>query len=249
MTDCKNLQEHYEAFALGALEGEERAELESHLERRCATCTPAVEEARSLAAELAWLADPVAPPSRVRRRLMAEVRGEKQEAARPSTWTHWVAWGAAAAALVFAFVAHRESTRLETQIAGLERQYDQLSTQNSEYRRVLTIISAPATRPVSLGAADSPQLHAYWNEPLGLVLAGSSLPAPGPDRTLQLWIVPAAGNPISVGIFRPDENGNVLSVFTPSFRIAGTAALAISDEPAGGSPQPTTTPAWVGSVG
>lgn len=249
MIDCKNLQEHYEAFALGALEGEERAELESHLERHCETCTPAIEEARALASELAWLADPVAPPSRVRRRLMAEVRGEEQEAARTVRWTNWVAWGAAAAALIFAFVVRQESTRLEMQIAGLEQRHGELSEQTTQYRRVLNIISAPATRPVSLGAADSPQLHAYWNEPLGLVLAGSSLPAPGPDRTLQLWIVPAAGNPISVGIFRPDDEGNVLAVFTPSFQIAGTAALAISDEPAGGSAQPTTTPAWVGSIG
>ena len=28
-----------------------------------------------------------------------------------------------------------------------------------------------------------------------------------------------------------------------------TAALAISDEPAGGSPQPTTKPNWVGALG
>lgn len=249
MTDCKNLQEHYEAFALGALEGEERVEIESHLERHCETCTPAVEEARALAAELAWLAAPVEPPSRVRRRLMADVRGEKQQAAPATSWTQWVAWGAAAAALIFAFVVRQESTRIETQIAGLEQQYGELSAENTQYRRVLSIISAPATRPVSLGAAGSPQLHAYWNEPLGLVLAGSNMPPPGPDRTLQLWIVPTAGNPVSVGIFRPDDAGNVLSVFTPSFQIAGTAALAISDEPAGGSPQPTTTPAWVGPLG
>jgi anti-sigma-K factor RskA len=30
---------------------------------------------------------------------------------------------------------------------------------------------------------------------------------------------------------------------------ADAAALAISDEPAGGSPQPTTAPAYVGSIG
>jgi anti-sigma-K factor RskA len=30
--------------------------------------------------------------------------------------------------------------------------------------------------------------------------------------------------------------------------MANTKALAVTEEPAGGSPQPTTTPKWVGAI-
>jgi anti-sigma-K factor RskA len=75
------------------------------------------------------------------------------------------------------------------------------------------------------------------------------VPAPASDRTLQLWIIPTQGNPIDAGIFRPDANGRALYIASPGVSISQAAALAITDEPAGGQPQPTTTPIWVGQIG
>ncbi len=39
MSDCEQLRQHYDAYALGALEGEERAEIDVHLKRGCPICT------------------------------------------------------------------------------------------------------------------------------------------------------------------------------------------------------------------
>jgi anti-sigma-K factor RskA len=66
--------------------------------------------------------------------------------------------------------------------------------------------------------------------------------------TLQLWMVPKKGAPMSVGIFRPDAAGHVMLVAATGEPITEIAALAISEEPAGGSAQPTSPPVWVGPL-
>jgi anti-sigma-K factor RskA len=74
---------------------------------------------------------------------------------------------------------------------------------------------------------------------------------PSGNRVLQLWLIPKAprGKPIPSLTLRPDADGHfVLLVSNPLELMAETKALAITEEPAGGSPQPTTTPRWVGGV-
>jgi anti-sigma-K factor RskA len=49
--------------------------------------------------------------------------------------------------------------------------------------------------------------------------------------------------------FWPDANGKITEmVDDPPEVMAQTKALAITEEPAGGSQQPTSTPIWVGGV-
>lgn len=68
-----------------------------------------------------------------------------------------------------------------------------------------------------------------------------------PDRALELWAVPAAGAPRSLGLVSPQEASVVRKNKVP----AGTAALAVSLEPAGGSTTgaPTGPVLFVGKLG
>ena len=245
--DCNHLQEHYEAFALGICEDPEAAEIRAHLEEGCETCTPGVEKAGFAASQLAYLAAEVEPPARVRRKLLSALEEPERRAA--FNWAAAVAWGVAAVLLVGVFLFRQQSRALNDHLAELESRYDELASENETLRRVLAVVSSPETLPISLRAPTSPRLHAYWNDDLGLVLAGSNMRVLSADRTYQLWVVPKEGNPISVDIFRPAEDGGVLLIATPTAGIPESAALAISEEPAGGSPQPTTQPEWVGPVG
>jgi anti-sigma-K factor RskA len=250
--ETRDRQQQYLEFALGTLEGDEYEEIRRLLDQGDQECSRGVAEARAVVAELSYAAPQATPPADVRKRLLAAVA----EPRRSRSWTPYLAWAAAAGLLIFAVLTGRRAQNLEVELADVQQRYDQLSIEHQQilaetqtYRRVLAIVSAPGTRAVSLSAQQSPQLQAYWNEPLGLVLAGQNVPAPAPDRTLQLWIIPAQGNPIDAGIFRPDDTGRTLYITSPGISMAQAAALAITDEPAGGQPQPTTTPIWVGPIG
>jgi anti-sigma-K factor RskA len=67
-------------------------------------------------------------------------------------------------------------------------------------------------------------------------------------RTLQLWLVPKTGMPVSVAIFHPDTAGEIALVAPVNMPKTEIAALAVTDEPAGGSPQPTTPIVWMAQV-
>lgn len=257
MTDCAQLKEHYESYALGALEGAERAELEAHLARKCPTCAAELERARWLVAQLASLAPAADPPARLRRSILKAVQAPSVPESRHS-WMHVWAWVGVAALVLFSLYSVRETRRLERKLAALQKQIraEQSQTQALEsdrqlYQRALAILAAKDTREMKLkpaGPRALPEVHAYWNAQFGLVVAGHQVPSPAADRTFQLWVVPKKGSPVSAGIFRPDATGHVLHITKPEADWAAAAALAITDEPAGGRPQPSTKPLWIGPV-
>ena len=74
---------------------------------------------------------------------------------------------------------------------------------------------------------------------------------PPSNRTLQLWLIPKTpgAKPMPSMMWRPDANGNfMLMVANPPESMRDVKALAVTEEPAGGSPQPTSAPMWLGSV-
>jgi anti-sigma-K factor RskA len=105
---CEQLAALYDEYALGVLEGEERAEIEAHLARNCPTCTPGVAEARWMVAQLAHTAPAAQPSGALRNKIMEAVqlasgpaRGvvsrEQPKRSAPRTLFPAWAWVAAAA--------------------------------------------------------------------------------------------------------------------------------------------------------
>jgi anti-sigma-K factor RskA len=60
-------------------------------------------------------------------------------------------------------------------------------------------------------------------------------------RSTELWLIPAGGTPISIGVFRPDATSVLALNASLLAQLGPTAAMAVSIEPQGGSPtgQPT----------
>ncbi len=260
MSACDQFRELYEPYALGSLDREERAAFEAHLATNCPACTRAVEEARGLVAQLAYLAPEASPSASLKKRLFDAVRAGKVPAGRAAPFLPWWAWAGVVALLVATVVSTWEARReaaelrkLHDEFAKVQKERAELAAQIERAQRTETILADPASRQVQLAtkAPNLPGVRAYWNAQFGIVLTGAKVPAPQGNRTLQLWLVPKGlgAKPISAGIFRPDAQGNLtLLVTNPPAGITDTAALAISDEPEGGSPQPTTTPIWVGAL-
>lgn len=72
-----------------------------------------------------------------------------------------------------------------------------------------------------------------------------------PGRAPQLWLLPAGGKPISVGMISRDKPTTLALAPALLARLGPTAALAVSVEPIGGSPtgQPTGAVIAKGTIG
>ena len=254
-----------EAYALGALDAQDRAGVEAHLATGCAGCARALAEGRWLVSQLAYLA-PAAEPSReVHGRLLKSVQAEAKErgqAAPVQTQPAipWWMWGAVAAALLFALYnswnAARERAAIEATRQEVTKAIEEQQKAQQELalaRREAVILGDPRSLKIRMPAAKEhlPALEATWHQALGIVVTGRKLPLPAGHRTLQLWLIPKVpgGKPLPSLALRPDADGNFdLLVARPPDGIAATKALAITEEPPGGSEQPTTAPIWIGAT-
>jgi len=263
--NCDQFRELIEAYALGALDPEERAALEAHLATGCSDCAKAAEEARWLVSQLAYVAPEASPSDMLKGRLMQTVRAEAQSQAQPhvlrtkNAIPFWL-WVGVAALLVFSVYSAWNMRRLQNEIleannraAALIGEREKSEQQLALAKREAMILMDPNSVKIALksGDAQGPQLEAKWHSEWGVVVMGENIPMPSPHHVLQLWFIPkAAGKmPMPSMMIRPDANGKfVLLVSSPPESMDATKALAISEEPEGGSPWPTNPPRYSGGV-
>jgi anti-sigma-K factor RskA len=266
LKDCEQLAPLYEEYALGVLEGEERAEIEAHLARACPRCKPGVAEARWIVAQVAQLAPDAAPPAALRAKILDAAKSStdvprtvvsfEKPARKIAMFPAW-AWVAAAALALITGYTVRQMGIQSTQLAELRRQMrlatlqsQVLKDQLDEGRMVASVMMSPDSMPLKLMPKDKsmPMVHAYLHPHMGVAITADQMPALSPSQTLQLWFVPKTGKPLSVAIFHPDSQGQIALVAPVNMPMNEIAALAITEEPAGGSPQPTTAIAWMAQM-
>ena len=265
MKNCDQFRERTEAYALGALDPEERVALEVHLASGCSECAKAVEEARWLVSQLAYTAPEAAPSEVLKRRLMQTVRAEAQSQVKPHAMPSrgaiplWLLAGVAAL-LAFSIYSAWNTRRLEGEIreannraAAVVGERQKIEQELLLAKREATILMDPSSVKIALkgGDAQGPQLEAKWHSQWGVVVMGENIPMPSPHHVLQLWFIPKAPGkmPMPSMMVRPDANGKfVLLVSNPPESMDATKALAISEEPEGGSPWPTNPPRYSGGV-
>lgn len=262
MTDCAQLATLYEECALGVLEGEELAELERHLARNCPQCTAGVARARWVVSQLALAAPSSEPPLALRTKILAAVQEAEPRAAKPQRagggmlFPAWACAAAAALALLTGYSV-RQMWRQNIELQTLQRQIGVAQAQNralqDEFAKQAMISEIAMSKEsvwFDLMPKDKtmPMVHACWHAHMGLVLSAEKMPPMTSEWTLQVWAMPKSGKPMSIGIFRPDASGTASMVMPVRLAMADTAAIAISEEPAGGSPQPTAQPMWLAAM-
>src|SRR6266542_4163101 len=144
---CEELRDEYELYALGLADEPERSELGEHLHRGCKSCTAGVRGARGTVAALALTSPPMAPPARLRRRIMASVGVE------PRHWGWfaplWVAVSALCLVTAFYFYGRDRDNALQ-----LARSREAARAQMIELARLneaLALLNQPETRQVTFG--------------------------------------------------------------------------------------------------
>ena len=220
----EELREEYGAFALGVAEEPGRLEIAEHLARKCDECTAGVRQALATVALMSGAVAVAEPPARLRRRVVAMVRKEAKQSWIPGG-IPWAVAAVLAVALVSVSLTGRVAQRDKDALAKLEQ--------------ALQVLNDPAAKDVSFG---DPQAsgRVLVSPSRGVVLIAAHLPKLERDRIFQMWVIPAQGNPISAGTFLSE--GDDTAVYVRTGAVTGAAAIAVTVEPAGGSPQPTTTP-------
>lgn len=211
------LREGLGAYALNAMEPLEARRIERHVDE-CDDCANEVRLLREAAAELSWLSEP-ADSSELEDRLISALprRG-------PSRWTARVLAGVAAVAVAIAGLLG----------AGLVRE----RSRTAELTEVLASATRRAVMAPQHGFSGSGVLHLAEGR-AALIL--QDVPDPGRGRTYQLWGL-EAGEPTSLGLV--EGAGRVVRLFDLD---VPAEAFAVTIEPDGGSPVPTTDPVLVGA--
>ncbi len=242
-------------YALDALGAEERASFEAHL-AACAACRAEVHALREMSGLLAHAAPAATPPPGLRERILEEARRAPRigRARAPSAgraaprWPPAVPWLAAAAGLVLAVVAGVNAWRDQGARAGLARALDTARAALDSQSALIAAITDPAGGTATLAATGKgPAMRLYWNRARRvLVVAAFDLPPAPPGRTYQLWGITQGAPPVSLGVFNTPPGGRGILRLTMPAGVTPTQS-AVTEEPAGGSPQPTQQPFLVGA--
>jgi anti-sigma-K factor RskA len=260
----EELREQASAYVLGALDGDDRQRFEAHL-AGCAECQAEVRSFRPVVDALARSVDAREPSADLRARVVGAVtRGQTRTTeiptamgrSRSSTVIPWVLATAATIALAaltpYTAQLRNRTRELAAVVRDLSARLADSDRQLLVARNNVSLLLAPDVRRVDLrGQASAPQAggRAYFSRTRGVYFVATDLPSIAADKAYQLWFVlPGGANPVSAAVFSADAGGRAELIANVPAGMTDPSVLAVTLEPAGGSPQPTTTPFLVGNV-
>jgi len=243
-------------YALGALSNEERRAVEKHL-RECSACNREIELLRGDLALLAVSVSGPKPPARSRQRLMSaiakEVRGARVRSRELKFRWGFFEWAGAAALSVIVVVLALQNMNLHRRVSDLEANSGAQQKQVVQAKQLLAALtSADAAHFTLVSAKGPPQPQGkaiYLSSTGTLVFFASNMPELPPQKTYELWLIPANGAPVPAGVFRPDAHGSAAVIKPPLPTGIEAKTFAITVEPESGSAAPTSTPIMVGIGG
>ena len=183
--------------------------------------------------------DDVKPPARLKRRVMAAI------GVRHRSWT-WAAALAAACMLVVALWLGEQERERTAQLADARRALLEVSADRDHMAAALRMLDQPDTILVGFGKGQPapPKGNVFVNGRSGVLLIALQLAgraAAGPS-------VRNVGDPqgrraaAGMGMFQPTANGMGFNMLAGPVDLASVGTIAVTVEPAAGSPAHTTTP-------
>ncbi len=223
------------AYALGALDPEEAAQVEAHL-MVCETCRAELRAYEEIVGDMALAVPQEASPPGLKRRILADIMAEPEPAQTPPSPSWWQrvlvalrppnhAFAAVAAVLLLILLT--SNLILLSRLRTLERQAAMIPP--------LPVVAlygsdkAPQARAVLILSEDGQ--HG--------ALVVDDLPPLDENHAYQLWLITPDGKRDSGAVFRVDENGYVTLMVENPKPLKEYAAFGVTIEPASGSPQPT----------
>ena len=232
-------------YALGALTAEERAAFEAHL-ADCAVCRADVQALGEVSGLLAHAAAAATPRPALRERILREARAVRPLAAggRGLPWLAVAAAVVLAVAAGVAYLKERGSRQMLERAVAVAR--DSLAAQQ---QLVATLLAPDVNTAVLASKGRPPTARVFWNPSRHrVVMAVFDLPPAPAGRIYQLWAIQTGKAPVSLGIFNTAPDGRLTTSLDVPPALVAFDVTAVTEEPAGGSPQPTQQPFLVGKL-
>jgi anti-sigma-K factor RskA len=247
--DKERFDDLKEAYVLGALPEEERLEVERYLAER-PDLQVAVEDLGAFADLLALSPEQQEPSPELRRRIMDTVQAEAVQTqvhprAERRSWLDrlWDAVGlrdlALAGATVLVVGLFSWGMLLQGEVKDLQGRVQGLQGQVQD--------QSQGPQMIALGGAGTEQgarAEVVTLEGDRAVLVAEDMPPVPEGKTYQIWVI-KGDTPQPSGLFEP-KGGSIAAVVEKP--VEGADAVAVTVEPEGGSPKPTTDPMLVGEV-
>jgi anti-sigma-K factor RskA len=227
------------AFVLDALSEMERRAFEEHMSS-CAACTQEVAELRETTARLG-MATATTPPPELWNRVRTATTQVRQlppvsddgVVIRPRRWTTRVAVFAAAASVLAAVGIGIGWYATNSQLK------DDLATSQTEIDKLHSVLSAPDVKSSSATVGNANVTAVISRSRDEMVVLVKGLPALPADHVYQAWFVTPENKVTSAGLLAGTSGSMTADDLTAA---RGANALALTVEPSGGSPTPTTLP-------
>lgn len=248
-------QETAAAYALDALDPAERSEFEAVL-ARSEDAQRSVAEFQEVVSLLAYAAPAVEPPASLRTRVLSEAgdvrpiasarRNPNEKRGQTRLWTAYIALAASVMVAVLLGSRYADERAVSARLAASA---DTLRSTLASRDAIINSLLAPEVQTIRLSAnVNAAAARMYVNNATRQVILATFQLAPAPEgRTYQLWGIGRGGAPVSLGTFNTTANGEARMVATVPAGLTIDVG-AVTEEPAGGSAQPTSAPFLVGQV-
>jgi anti-sigma factor RsiW len=230
--ESEQLHELSAAYALDALDPAEREEFELHLST-CERCRVDVASFTGTAAALAYAAPPADPPPHLRDDILRRAHEDRPSAVVLPFRRRRVELALSSALAVAAAAA----IILGIWASSLHGKVDQQRSALGARDHVVAILGDPVASHHPLAGAGGQLVVAHS----GGVLVMPGLTAPPKGKTYEAWVI-KGGVTKPAGLF---SAGHDVLLDQP---VSQGAVVAVTVEPAGGSPQPTRKPFASASV-
>lgn len=217
---CEDRKDLWMLYAAGQLDPGEQEALRKHILTGCPSCSCAFAEAEATVAQLALAVVPIPPPPAAFDRIIAVIHNTPPIRGVRRRWPR-LAGPACAAVLAVAL----------TSVAWLYLTQDARRFWRSS--NLVTVVLTSKTQPAAKGQVWWDHDSRQWR------ISVINLAPTAEGREYELWLIPVDGKPIRSQTFNVRAGKRSTIVVPVPSEIGTTAVAAITDEPLGGSDQPT----------
>jgi anti-sigma-K factor RskA len=221
------------AYALDALDPEERETYEAHL-AQCARCREELTGLGETATALAFGVTSPAPPERLRGQILAAAAAERENIVALPVRRPWLGRAVATAASVAACAA----IGLGIWASTLSNSLDHARTTGARAELAAQVLADPDSQKIALTGGDG----MLAVDPSGRgVLVVHRLPAAPSGRIYEAWVIPPGGAPRKAGLF---SSSGPMTMVPLAENVPKGSVVAATVERAGGADKPTQTPVF-----